>query len=119
MIGYTHGKQAYKLLDTEKRTVFSSRHVIFNESGKVQKDDTAPWNTDTSTDQWEGLIPENAHYPDQKTLEEDDPDPRIRDPNELQMEPHLQGDVPQAMEPYQHEDVPRAVGNTSVETFRE
>ncbi|EGN91033.1 hypothetical protein SERLA73DRAFT_81377 [Serpula lacrymans var. lacrymans S7.3] len=26
------------------------------------------------------------------------------------MEPHLQGDVPQAMEPYQHEDVPRAVG---------
>ncbi|EGN91151.1 hypothetical protein SERLA73DRAFT_43160, partial [Serpula lacrymans var. lacrymans S7.3] len=39
MIGYTHGKQAYKLLDTEKRTVFSSWHVIFNESGKVQKDD--------------------------------------------------------------------------------
>ncbi|EGO01724.1 hypothetical protein SERLA73DRAFT_70892 [Serpula lacrymans var. lacrymans S7.3] len=84
MIGYTHGKQAYKLLGTEKWTVFSSRHVIFNESGKVQKDDTVPWNTDTSTDQWEGLIPENAHYPDQKTLEEDDPDPRIRDPNELQ-----------------------------------
>ncbi|EGO22933.1 hypothetical protein SERLADRAFT_439707, partial [Serpula lacrymans var. lacrymans S7.9] len=26
------------------------------------------------------------------------------------MEPHLQGDVPQAIEPYQHEDVPRAVG---------
>ncbi|EGN92489.1 hypothetical protein SERLA73DRAFT_79524 [Serpula lacrymans var. lacrymans S7.3] len=41
MIDYTRGKQAYKLLDTEKRTVFSSRHVIFNESGKVQKDDTA------------------------------------------------------------------------------
>ncbi|EGO19224.1 hypothetical protein SERLADRAFT_443266 [Serpula lacrymans var. lacrymans S7.9] len=39
-----------------------------------------------------------------------DPDPQIRDPNELQMEPHLQGDVPQAIEPYQHEDVPRAVG---------
>ncbi|EGN94016.1 hypothetical protein SERLA73DRAFT_78391 [Serpula lacrymans var. lacrymans S7.3] len=103
------GKQAYKLLDTEKRTVFSCRHVIFNESGKVQKDDTAPWNTDTSTDQWEGLIPENAHYPDQNTLEEDDPDPGIRDPNELQMEPHLQGDVLQVIEPYQHKDVPRAV----------
>ncbi|EGO04628.1 hypothetical protein SERLA73DRAFT_68311, partial [Serpula lacrymans var. lacrymans S7.3] len=73
-------------------------------------DDTAPWNTDPSTYQWEGLIPENAHYPDQNTLEEDDSDPRIRDPNELQMEPHLQGDVPQAMEPYQHEDVLRAVG---------
>ncbi|EGO20204.1 hypothetical protein SERLADRAFT_442341 [Serpula lacrymans var. lacrymans S7.9] len=25
------------------------------------------------------------------------------------MEPHLQGDVPQAIKPYQHEDVPRAV----------
>ncbi|EGN91475.1 hypothetical protein SERLA73DRAFT_80422, partial [Serpula lacrymans var. lacrymans S7.3] len=86
------------------------RHVIFNESRKVQKDDTAPWNTDTSTDQWEGLIPENAHYPDQKTLEEDDPDPWIRDPNELQMEPYQHEDVPRAVGQYLRGDVPRAVG---------
>ncbi|EGO05088.1 hypothetical protein SERLA73DRAFT_68733 [Serpula lacrymans var. lacrymans S7.3] len=70
----------------------------------VQKDITAPWNTDPGTDQWEGLIPENAHHPDQDTIEEDDPDPRIQDPNELQIEPHLQGDQ------YLHEDVLRAVG---------
>ena len=30
MIGYTHGQQAYKLLDLKRRTVFSSRHVRFN-----------------------------------------------------------------------------------------
>ncbi|EGN98908.1 hypothetical protein SERLA73DRAFT_73494 [Serpula lacrymans var. lacrymans S7.3] len=87
MIGYTHGKQAYKLLDTVKQTVFSSR-----------------------TDQWEGLIPENAHYPDQNTLEEDDPDPQTQNPNESQMEPHLQEDVPRAVEHYLHGDVLRAVG---------
>ncbi|EGN90970.1 hypothetical protein SERLA73DRAFT_81650, partial [Serpula lacrymans var. lacrymans S7.3] len=43
-----------------------------------------------------------------KTLEEDDPDPRIRDPNELQMEPHLQGDVPRAVGQYLCGDIPRA-----------
>ncbi|EGO05083.1 hypothetical protein SERLA73DRAFT_68730 [Serpula lacrymans var. lacrymans S7.3] len=48
MIGYTHGKQAYKLLDI--------------------------------------------------------------DPNELQIEPHLQENVLQAIEPYQHQNITRAVG---------
>ncbi|EGO30849.1 hypothetical protein SERLADRAFT_432494 [Serpula lacrymans var. lacrymans S7.9] len=84
MIGYTHGKQAYKLLDI---------------------DDTAPWNTDPGTNQWRGLIPENVHYPDQNTMEDDDPDP-----NELQIEPHLQENVLQAIEPYQHQNITRAVG---------
>ncbi|EGO20790.1 hypothetical protein SERLADRAFT_442137 [Serpula lacrymans var. lacrymans S7.9] len=92
MIGYTHGKQAYKLLDTEKQTVFSSWHVIFNESGKTKK-------------HWKRMILTLG-----SEIQMNDPDPRIRDPNEWQMEPHFQGDVPQAIEPYQHEDNPRAVG---------
>ncbi|EGO04055.1 hypothetical protein SERLA73DRAFT_69846 [Serpula lacrymans var. lacrymans S7.3] len=104
----TFGCQAYALIPKDKQQ--GNQHVIFNEFGKVQKDDSTPWNTDPSTDYWEGLIPENAHYPDQNTLEEDDPNPWIQGPNELQMEPHLQVDILQAMEPYQHEDVLRVVG---------
>ncbi|EGO28229.1 hypothetical protein SERLADRAFT_434102 [Serpula lacrymans var. lacrymans S7.9] len=66
--------QAYALILKDKQQ--ENWHVIFNESGKVQKDDTAPWNTDPSTNQWEELIPENVHLPDQNTME-DDPDPQI------------------------------------------
>ena len=48
MIGYTHGKQAYKLLDLKRRTVFSSRHVRFNEEATLAPSETNPWNTHTT-----------------------------------------------------------------------
>src|SRR5438445_13561385 len=37
MIGYMYGQQAYKLLELQRRTVFSSRHVKFDESGTISE----------------------------------------------------------------------------------
>ena len=55
MIGYTHGQQAYKLLDLKHCTVFSSWHVQFNEEATLAPSETNPWNTHTTGDKWEGL----------------------------------------------------------------
>jgi hypothetical protein len=35
MIGYTYGKKAYTLFDLDARKVFSSRHVVFDETGSI------------------------------------------------------------------------------------
>jgi len=64
MIGYTYGQQAYKLLDIERRTILSSRHVTFNESGTISGVESAPWNTPTVEGQWEGLVPEHLCEPE-------------------------------------------------------
>ena len=69
MIGYTHGQQAYKLLDLKHCTVFSSRHVWFNEEATLAPSETNPWNTHTTGNEWEGLTPACLHtlentYPD-------------------------------------------------------
>jgi Reverse transcriptase (RNA-dependent DNA polymerase)/Pol polyprotein, beta-barrel domain/gag-polypeptide of LTR copia-type/Integrase core domain/GAG-pre-integrase domain len=54
MLGYTLGKKAYKLLDTETQKVFHSRHVIFDEKGAL------PLNLqrqeDESGDKWEDML---------------------------------------------------------------
>ncbi|KAH7918374.1 hypothetical protein BV22DRAFT_1024693 [Leucogyrophana mollusca] len=70
MIGYAHRKQAYKLLDVKQRTVFSSRHVVFNETGKASETDFAPWKNPVKV-QWEGLLP-NPGIPDQDLSEDDE-----------------------------------------------
>ncbi|KAI6146671.1 hypothetical protein BKA82DRAFT_166939 [Pisolithus tinctorius] len=57
MIGYTHGQQAYKLLDLQKCTVFSSWHVRFDESGSLSLLELRPWTPDPTGKQWEGLVP--------------------------------------------------------------
>ncbi|KIK73700.1 hypothetical protein PAXRUDRAFT_73368, partial [Paxillus rubicundulus Ve08.2h10] len=61
MIGYIYGQQAYKLLDVERRTIISSRHVTFDETvpytGTISACDLAPWNVPTVEGQWEGLLP--------------------------------------------------------------
>ncbi|KAF8429848.1 hypothetical protein L210DRAFT_3323458, partial [Boletus edulis BED1] len=68
MIGYTHGQQAYKLLDIKRRTIISSRHVTFDESGTISGAESAPWNTPAVEGQWEGLIPEQDHDDDDHQL---------------------------------------------------
>ena len=72
MIGYTYGQQAYKLLDIERRTIISSRHVIFDETGSVSEAESAPWNDPTVEGQWEGLLPEHLHRPEHNTNDDDD-----------------------------------------------
>ena len=61
MIGYTHGQHAYKLLDLQKRTMISSRHVHFNETGTLDPSETAPWAANPTGNQWEGLTPAWLH----------------------------------------------------------
>ena len=65
MIGYTYGQQAYKLLDLECRTIISSHHVTFDESGTISRVESAPWNAPTVEGRWEGLIPEHDDDDDQ------------------------------------------------------
>ena len=64
MIGYTYGQQAYKLLDIEHRTIISSRHVIFDETGSVSEAESTPWNDPSVEGQWEGLLPEHLRRPE-------------------------------------------------------
>ena len=61
MLGYTHGQQAYKLLDMEHCTIISSCYVTFNESRVISRVESTPWNTPTVERQWEGLIPIYLH----------------------------------------------------------
>ena len=61
MLGYTHGQQAYKLLDIERHTIISSHHVTFNESGVISGAESTSWTTLTVEGQWEGLIPIHLH----------------------------------------------------------
>ena len=64
MTGYTYGQQAYKLLDLEHCTIISSCHVTFDESGTISGVESAPWNTPAVEGQWEGLIPDHLHEPE-------------------------------------------------------
>ncbi|KIK72455.1 hypothetical protein PAXRUDRAFT_21969, partial [Paxillus rubicundulus Ve08.2h10] len=75
MIGYTYGQQAYKLLDVERRTIISSRHVTFDETGTISTRDLAPWNVPTVEGQWEGLLPRQCKV-EHEDAEEETPDPR-------------------------------------------
>ena len=84
MIGYTHGQQVYKLLDLKCCTVFSSRHVWFNEEEALAPSETNPWNTHTTDNTWEGLTPAHLHilentYPD---VDDDKPDTTPKEPAE-------------------------------------
>ena len=56
MIGYTYGQQAYKLLDIEHRTIISSQHVTFDETGTIPEAESAPWHNLAVEEQWEGLF---------------------------------------------------------------
>ena len=82
MIRYTHGQQAYKLLDLKRRTVFSSRHVRFNEEATLAPSETNPWNTHTTGNEWEGLTPARLHIPENTYPDVDDDEPDIA-PKEL------------------------------------
>jgi len=61
MIGFTYGQQAYKLLNIEHRTILSSHHVTFDESGTISRVESAPWNAPAVEGQWKGLVPEHLH----------------------------------------------------------
>src|SRR5438445_4424971 len=74
MIGYMYQQQAYKLLDLQCQTVFSSCHVQFNKSGTISKEDVTPWKSTPSPDQWEGLLPNHPHLPEQHDHESEDGD---------------------------------------------
>ncbi|KIJ07467.1 hypothetical protein PAXINDRAFT_90365, partial [Paxillus involutus ATCC 200175] len=76
LIGYTYGQQAYKLLDMERQTIISSRHVTFDEIGTVLEADSTPWNDPTVEGQWEGLLPRHLHL-----LEHNHDDDDQRPPN--------------------------------------
>ena len=72
MIGYTHGQHAYKLLDLQKHTVISSRHVHFNETGTLDPSETAPLAANPTGNQWEGLTPARLHTKLDSTLTDDE-----------------------------------------------
>ena len=54
-------------------SVFSSRHVTFNETGKITPEEFSPWNIH-SEGQWEGILPNRSHQPEQNIPEEEEPD---------------------------------------------
>ena len=72
MIGYTHGQHAYKLLDLQKCTVISSRHVRFNETETLDPFETTPWAANPTGNQWEGLTPARLHTKLDPTPTDDD-----------------------------------------------
>lgn len=55
MLGYTRGKKDYRLYDIARRTVVSSRHVLFDENDRVGIGGKAPEQTLTE-EQWEHLL---------------------------------------------------------------
>ncbi|KIK73364.1 hypothetical protein PAXRUDRAFT_79295, partial [Paxillus rubicundulus Ve08.2h10] len=61
---------AYKLLDVERRTIISSRHVTFDETGTISTHDLAPWNAPTVEGQWEGLLPRQREVEHEDVEEE-------------------------------------------------
>ncbi|KAH7922140.1 hypothetical protein BV22DRAFT_1017840, partial [Leucogyrophana mollusca] len=75
-------KQAYKLLDVKQWTVFSSRHIVFNETRKASETDFAPWKHPVEV-QWEGLLP-NPGIPDQDLSEDVEPDVYAPPPNTVE-----------------------------------
>ena len=83
MIGFTYGQQADKLLDIERRTIISSRHVTFDETGTILEAESAPWHDLAVEGQWEGLLPEHLHQLEHYHDDDDDkcpPNPKpVRD----------------------------------------
>ena len=84
MIRYTHGQQAYKLLDLKHHTVFSSQHVQFNEEKTLAPSKTNPWNTHTTGNAWEGLTLAHLHVPEitYPDVNDDEPDTTPKEPAE-------------------------------------
>jgi hypothetical protein len=67
------GQHAYKLLDLQKHMVFSSRHVKFNEQGVFSPSELRAWASNSTGEQWEGLVPKRLSKPDNRhTTEEED-----------------------------------------------
>ena len=62
MLGYIYGQQAYKLLDLEQRTIISSCHITFDESGTISDKESTPWKA-TTQEQWEELFLTCSHQP--------------------------------------------------------
>lgn len=55
LLGYTAGKKDYRLYDIARRTVISSRHVLFDDNDRVGIGGKAPEQTLTE-EQWEHLL---------------------------------------------------------------
>ena len=77
MIWYTHGQQAYKLLDLKCHTVFSNQHVQFNEEATLAPFKTNLWNTHTTGNKWEELTAAHHHVPENTYPDVDDDEPDI------------------------------------------
>ncbi|KIK90520.1 hypothetical protein PAXRUDRAFT_151782 [Paxillus rubicundulus Ve08.2h10] len=71
-------EQSYKLLDVERRTIISSRHVTFDEAGNISTCNLAPWNVPTVEGQWEGLLPRQCEVEHEDTEKET---PELRTPD--------------------------------------
>jgi hypothetical protein len=80
MLGYTHGQQAYQLLDLKQQTIISSQHVIFDEDSTFTGDELAPWILNLSNGQWEGLSNWLGQTPE-NTIDEGDDDKELPRPN--------------------------------------
>ncbi|KAG1861735.1 hypothetical protein DFJ58DRAFT_631103, partial [Suillus subalutaceus] len=112
MIGYMHGQKAYKLMDLAQRTVFSSRHVTFNETDQVPDADLTPWNVHPTGQQWEGLFPLQHHHPDASVSDEEE-DTDLSDSTETPLDPDALPTLPNA-HPDKLEELTEQLENLSI-----